>query len=591
MEFPVRTTALHKPPREESMTTKRPLILMGILQCLVLGYVLQTLWSTSPPTAVGNASAATLQGENTISGLEVRRDGEGRWFAQFAYFYRGGPTPAYVQIELKQDPAEANPALTGSLIAGHLTAQRGEQQVRLEINRPAGVAAPMTTSRVIAKMRAANQIVASQELAQRIDWPDLHSWLADRQFVGKTGDQLLTQAVTLIDVGDQNSLSEGKRIIERILAKDPRFEMGYVELARVSMKSNWGPEGLRQAESYLTSALKIKPDSVNAKILLGYVFAHQGRHQAAEALFIDASRTETRNLWLWANWGEVLAMQGKADAAIEKYRVAVTRPRTQDTYDCARLDAFAHLLVLEAGRNDLDSIEALHRQRTEEFGPGKCYGADYARFMLQQRGDVDAAIRLAKQTIAGNCRGATATQVLGLAYYQAWAATTGAQRDDLINQGRIYLPPGPELVYQLATSDRTVATLKQLQAQGESIDQRDNDKWTALAYAIGRKDAAAIRRLLRLGARPEALVGPGQVPAALLPVMEGDIKTTRALRQAGVDYSKIRFQGVTAIEHAQRNGDRQLLEALGQKLQSSWRADAQSVAVARSAASVAASAG
>jgi Tfp pilus assembly protein PilF len=128
------------------------------------------------------------------------------------------------------------------------------------------------------------------------------------------------------------------------------------------MKSNWGPEGLHQAEKLLASALQIRPDSVNAKILLGYVYAHQGRHKQSEALFVDASQTDTKNLWLWSNWGEVLVMQGKLEPAIQKYREAVKRPREHDTYDRARLDAYAHLLPLLEQRKDLDGMEALLKQ-------------------------------------------------------------------------------------------------------------------------------------------------------------------------------------------------------------------------------------
>jgi Tfp pilus assembly protein PilF len=78
------------------------------------------------------------------------------------------------------------------------------------------------------------------------------------------------------------------------------------------MKSNWGPEGLRQAENLLHSALQINPASVNAQVLLGYVYAHQGRSQATETLFKEASRIETKNLWLWTNWGEMYAMQASS---------------------------------------------------------------------------------------------------------------------------------------------------------------------------------------------------------------------------------------------------------------------------------------
>jgi cytochrome c-type biogenesis protein CcmH/NrfG len=48
------------------------------------------------------------------------------------------------------------------------------------------------------------------------------------------------------------------------------------------MKTNWGPEGLNQAEKYLMSALKIDAKHANTKVLLGYVYTHQKRYQEAE---------------------------------------------------------------------------------------------------------------------------------------------------------------------------------------------------------------------------------------------------------------------------------------------------------------------
>jgi ankyrin repeat protein len=56
-----------------------------------------------------------------------------------------------------------------------------------------------------------------------------------------------------------------------------------------------------------------------------------------------------------------------------------------------------------------------------------------------------------------------------------------------------------------------------LVAAGESIDQQDNDKLTALGYALQNQNLAAARRLLALGARPDVAVGESSVPLALLP--------------------------------------------------------------------------
>lgn len=126
-------------------------------------------------------------------------------------------------------------------------------------------------------------------------------------------------------------------------------------------------------------------------------------------------------------------------------------------------------------------------------------------------------------------------------------------------------PGGPRVLYQLAASERTVAAVQPLKATGEAIDPLDNRKFNALAYALERRDLEAARRLLRLGARPDTLVGEADMPVALLPVISADLDAVRLMRQFKVDDSKLRFQGSTAIDHAKRMGDRRLLEALGRE--------------------------
>jgi Tfp pilus assembly protein PilF len=334
------------------------------------------------------------------------------------------------------------------------------------------------------------------------------------------------------------------------------------------MKTNWGPEGLKHAENLLLSALKIRPDSVNARVLIGYVYTHQGRFKEAEPLFVEAAKAESKNLWLWANWGELLAKQGRDADAISKYREAITRPRTFDTYDRARLDAYRRLIELQTKRGDLDAVEALHQQRTQEFA-GSCLGVEYARFLLLQRGDSVEAITRARQANESQCAGAPAREVLGLAYYTAWAGADSSQRDDLLRQARVYLPSGPRLTYQLATSDRTVGALRRLKANGESIELLDGRRYNALAMALEDGDLAAARRLLKLGANGTAPIGTIEMPVALLPVISEDFEAIRLMQQHGVDYSKLRFQGSTALDHARRTGNRKLLDALDRQANAS----------------------
>jgi len=331
------------------------------------------------------------------------------------------------------------------------------------------------------------------------------------------------------------------------------------------MKLHGEPEGLHQAETLLLSALQIRPDNVNAKVLLGYVYAHERHFAKAEALFTEAADEKTSNLWLWSNWGELLLMEGKTDQAVLKYRQAIVHPMTHDTYDRARADAYRHLLEILKAREDPDAMEALYKQRVAEFGPGSCFTADYARFLLEVRGNTQAAIDLAKGALNQSCDDSESREILGLAEYVKWAASSGPISAESLNQARIFLPAGPKPLYLLATSDRTTSAARKLIAGGEQIDQQDNDGLTALAYALQNQDLAAARRLLTLGARPDAPVGTTGIPVALLPVLNGDIDIVRMMRKSGVNYSKLRFRGATALEIARGMGNPALLDALGGK--------------------------
>jgi ankyrin repeat protein len=117
-------------------------------------------------------------------------------------------------------------------------------------------------------------------------------------------------------------------------------------------------------------------------------------------------------------------------------------------------------------------------------------------------------------------------------------------------------------MYLLATGERTFGAAKQLIASGESVDQRDNAQINALAYALQARDYEAALRLLRLGARPDATVSFDEIPVAMLPVLTRDPEGIRSLQRAGVDFSKVRYRGISALEYAKQTGDRRLIDAL-----------------------------
>lgn len=547
------------------MSFKRPLVLVGISWVLTMGLVTHAWGEVSGQVAsTREVQQPPLPGKNAISDLKVRKDDKGLWMASFDYFYTGAPTGVSFFVDLSQGVVKVGELASPRPLSGFGRVERGQHHVDIEIPRPARAEA-LTTSQVTVRLEVKREVLAVQQVMQDIEWPDAQTWAFEMDMARQSPDELFKEAVAMIDAGGSGSLAYAKRVLERLISRNAQFDASYVELARVAMKTNWGPEGLHQAENLLKSAQQISPDSVNAKILLGYVYAHQGRYAKAETLFMEVAPGNPKNLWLWSNWGELLVMQGQAEAAIQKYREALARPRAFDTYDRARLDAYEKLLALLEPRKDFDGIEAVHKQRVREYGKGSCYGAQYAKFMLIQRGDASTAVELARQAVEGSCNQPMARETLGVAHYAAWSGASGPQRDKLLNQARVFMPAGPQVLYLLATSDHTIKAARQLVAAGEPVDQHDNEKFNALAYAFQRSDLAAARRLLKLGARADALVGDADMPVSLLPVFLSDTDGIHLMQEFGVDYTKVRYQGGTAIDMAKRTGGRKLLRALNPK--------------------------
>jgi len=531
---------------EEHARLFRPFFFVIALACLAVG-------------------APAFAAENSVSGLRVEATPGGVWTVEFDYFYTGQPIDGVLIAELPQDGTGNANWLPPE--ARHMFLQRAEQgqhHVSARLNYPPGGGITRRVTVVLKSQRPEQAGRVEQQVDQVIEWPDAATYNLNQQILAYTPENNLRVAIQEIDAGDEEHLLRAKTRLEYLLTQNPRLTQAYVEMARVAMKSNWGPEGLHSAENLLLSALQIEPASVNARVLLGYVYTNQGKLDAADKLFAAASQPEPANLWLWTNWGELLLKQGKPDQAAAKFRRAVAHPMTHDTYDRARKSAYRYLLTLLEKRKDLDGMEALYQQRISEFGPGACYSADYARFLLYVRGNPQATIDLARRALNQNCDDSEARELLGLAYYTKWASAKGPDKIDALNQARIYCPVNPRSIYLLASTDGTVPAVRQLLASGEKIDQIDNEHYTALAHAVHGNDLAATKQLLQLGADPKIPVGYEEAPVALLPVFEENFEAIRLMRQFGVDYSKLKFKGATALEFAKQTGNSALLKALEQ---------------------------
>jgi tetratricopeptide (TPR) repeat protein len=541
----------------------------------LMSFVLLLAALLAPPSWAQQSTAPTItiplapvSDKDFVSGLEISKDDKGRWIVTFEYGFAGSsPSPTKSLVVAWADgetPLAPNSRYLG--IGATFWPRAGTYRTSVELTRPSAHGT-YPTKWVVAKLveKTANEekILSVQSIPHVVEWPDLDTYSKDLEVRSKPTHEVVKHATEMIDDGHQLALSSAKRLLERLLLKDPNAHGAYLQLARVAMKSKWGPEGLREAEVLVASALQIKPRDPDSLMMQGYVYTHQKRFREADEAFLQASASNPPNPWLWMSWGELRSMEGKPKLAMELYRKAIDFPMAANSNDRARRFAYDALLELLQERKGLDEMQMLHEKRLQEYkSTDPCLKSAYAKFRLHHRGDVDGAIDLAQQALSGGCSETTAKQTLGLALYVGWASTNGAGRSEKLNRARVYFPSSASLLYELSTSEKAFDAAKQLVAGGEQIDQVDNQRMSALAHALSSKDYEAAGRLMKLGARADRSGGPGALPAGFIPVLAADYDGIRWLRRFGVDFSKLSYQGVTAVQYAVRTGDKKLIQAV-----------------------------
>lgn len=500
-------------------------------------------------------------GANAIASVQVAQAADGAWTVTVEYQYSGVPEGAKLVVKQMVNQGGSGAGLVPYRV-GEVELAVGKHRAQLPLRHPGDPLERFTQEiRVEIWDRQSRQVVQSA-LAHKIEWPDPRVVRQDAEVAAQKPEVLLLRAARLIDTGEPSALRQAKQLLERTLRQHPRLDQAYLELARVAMKTNWGPEGLREAEGLIRSAQQLNPASVNARILMGYVLANQGRKKEAASLFEEAARLGTDNLWLWANWGELLLAQGDTAGAAAKFREGLRRPPTGDGNDLARQQAYLHLLQLHQRRGELDAVEKLQRQRRAEYPNVGCFALSHARFLVTMRGDARGAEAILASLPPTICEAGEGRMLLALVHYAAWAQAAPAAKPEALRRARVTAPVSPFLFYALAESEPTAAAAKQLVAAGESIGMQDDQGRDALSYALAEGNIPAAGRLLALGARGDALVGTERMPVALLPVLSGDAAGVQLMQRAGVDYRQLRFRGATAVEIARERGNEPVLRLL-----------------------------
>ena len=120
---------------------------------------------------------------------------------------------------------------------------------------------------------------------------------------------------------NREDLAEARRMFELAIEADPGYASAYVGLGFTFFQAwplGWSSsqEDLDRAQELAQKALELKPDLVEAKVLLGRVFVWSGRHQEALELAREAVQKAPSNPNALAFMGHALTVSGRPEEAL-----------------------------------------------------------------------------------------------------------------------------------------------------------------------------------------------------------------------------------------------------------------------------------
>lgn len=123
---------------------------------------------------------------------------------------------------------------------------------------------------------------------------------------------------------DQGNFEDALTIIEARLNNDPNDYLSLIAKARIlaqqaSLERREEELG-NQALVYVNQALEIKPDSVDALTLKGYIYEIQEKYQEADELYLAALRINPGFAYALAQYGHSLQLQGRETEAAPTMR-------------------------------------------------------------------------------------------------------------------------------------------------------------------------------------------------------------------------------------------------------------------------------
>lgn len=248
--------------------------------------------------------------------------------------------------------------------------------------------------------------------------PDMDAGNADaRQHTAPvvTRDPRLQQAMELLDAwrGDGDRLDQAQVLLNAVLADEPDSAEAHREYARFFIMSGFD----QAAEQSINNALAINPKFAEAYVLLGHLYTSNGDFERGREALEKAEQIGTHDLWLHANWADLLMKQGDLDGATLRYERVLASGHKQRKVHIAAIEGLIDISIRQL---KMERADQLHQLSIKTDPDSAWLYGNYGNFLMARIGDIEGAIVQYRKALDrmqyGNARSG-----LAAALYTKWA--------------------------------------------------------------------------------------------------------------------------------------------------------------------------
>ncbi|MGH2549829.1 MAG: tetratricopeptide repeat protein, partial [Thermomicrobiales bacterium] len=253
---------------------------------------------------------------------------------------------------------------------------------------------------------------------------------------------LVTQANELIDNwdGDREALTRADAMLDVALAANPRDVGALVAKARFYVSSGmqstdiYDPENLKTARRVVEQALKIDPNSADARLQLGFILMHQLHLKEAGAELTKAEQLDPKNPLINIALEHLHALSNRWKEAADELSKAESKAADGSASPRVARRLVSAKIEVHRGLDDEDALARDYEESVRISPESAWVHGNYAHYLLTQRGMTDLAISEANKARAIRDYGG-ARQTLALAQYAKWAVL---RRKDPTNAAKFY---------------------------------------------------------------------------------------------------------------------------------------------------------